>query len=69
MLSCGDLDGMDAGQLRQHLTASSSRGWSSRPDYHEAIAERIAALTGFDVDDIIDDAIDAWLEEVMERNG
>jgi hypothetical protein len=53
-LTNGDLDGMDAGQLREHLLAYRLKSRILFPldhEYTEALVARIAALLEIDADD------------------
>lgn len=62
-LTNGDLDGMDAGQLREHLLAY--RLEHGTDDYTDVVIARIAAL----MDNINeDDEVDmAWLEGELDE--
>jgi hypothetical protein len=54
-LTSGDLAGLDAGQLREHLVAHTARfGWSS---YTVRVAETISMLTDFEVDEVKADVL------------
>lgn len=68
-LTAGDLEGMDAGQLREHLTEYFARTTSSAASWHayvNGICRRISRLTGEAWGDIFDRAerdaadLDIW---------